>query len=546
MSRQSHSKNHSLDSCPVTPRSHKHSSDDISLQDSSIVKMCIDATDKVLSSEMPPSKLLKTFSKTKIKILDSNFSKAFLRIFVFSLPPDNRLILFKLTDLVQNGKIDKTTLGRLLFGKTFLEETCLTFVNTLLAKKEEVFLLNGDPAYTEDGKIISASPSALWDYQMANSAEEPLFFQYVANLFSDDDFVIEKARTEVVRLKAVSTQEYEKFEILIRFLRLKKIIISLLKKGIDGTKRNRILEFFNEKNFPKGLLREFDDSFALNQSQKVSEIVRKRNLKLRIISNENVPSSIERVYVKKLKKYILSSTLPKSQPIQKSKAETQNGFEFGAGSPLKSESFWLITKENVETVVEQLALADQQRLSEIPVFEFCSELIEESPSVCQYIEWLKCLEQKFMKLGNEKDVLNWLVKLAWSMSKIYEMNLSHLLFSILVRKSIEVQDFTSLLKKNRKIEYANLYTLFSIQKNCGIYRNHMKLVSENVSKILVFTIWLKDMIGIKQIPIWEENSHNVVCYNRVKLQTEKIHELVKCINTPFPYYRVDKFNMYFQ
>ncbi|KAL7718032.1 Ras-GEF domain-containing protein [Entamoeba marina] len=419
-----------------------------------------------------------------------------IRMEVWMLDVNRRLVLENVCKRYLKGKLEIDVLMKLIFGPhTIVGSSCYKFLCDILDNTEEIFNNEGDPTFdNETGKIVSLSTQKLFDLALLPNEDTTIYINAIictAPLFiTGEEFL-----TKIINICQVLNTIEENEKLLQLQLKkqdqIQKIIMGYVNmhEPLNDSCRQRLLKCINPMFFSKFFVKKIHSKLHvnLNDSADLSNLSTKSLIKSR-------PSFRNRHRRNSSSSYDFKITIP------------QIDNDKGKGSPrVKNEDTFVVNESIFTTldkrlVAEQLILYDVNEMKKIEMKELL--LHTKSNQIQIYIRQLNKIEMLL-----EPMICN----------ELNELNITHLIFSVIVQKSLSLHTIFESIQKSSKEKYDRLYQLFSINKNHSVYRNHYD--SLLYPKIPVLSLWLKDMIALDELPIGSSDSLN---FDRLILTSNKL------------------------
>ncbi|BFU20459.1 RasGEF domain containing protein, putative [Entamoeba histolytica] len=486
-----------------------------------------------------PEQLIKEFKNHSYQLI-SNLDYIFVkqrRVALFHLEPEKRRILQKLCSDILKNKITKEQLLTLTFSdENIHDENCKAFLDDIIQNQSTLFQLEGDPLFDSDGSIVECSSEELWSLALDPFLPDYLtsIFVYVAPLFTTLEFIVDHLQIEQMYCDNNPRLDEERFK---KLQKIRDIALSAPRcyTKIPAKIQKQMTEIFTTNNTPRVLVNEIRGALRLpSLPEKMSALEEFATVR------SNSLYSSRRSY--KLRRGMATSLrLSETGPHPKQDEEEEKGTPSIQITQQYEDMFFLF-KEKSSVIARQLALFDQKLIKRVEKYDLAKEQVDKCKSVQQYIDNLQRIEEFFLDITKDKKSLEKVIKLGCCCSDINEMNMAHLIFSVLVRRSIDLSEQFKSLRKERKEEYNKLYSLFSIDKNNAIYRNRLKIIPPTEARIIVFSLWMKDMISLQEINVHLGDHLNI---NRLRLSAMKINEFIICQNEAFMYEENEEIQNYF-
>ncbi|ELP94616.1 hypothetical protein EIN_498060 [Entamoeba invadens IP1] len=203
---------------------------------------------------------------------------------------------------------------------------------------------------------------------------------------------------------------------------------------------------------------------------------------------------------------------------------TNNSFTQEHPSDLKLDSeIEELLSEKVSVLAEQLVLFDYKSFVQIKAYE--AYLDCGNHSMQNYITKTKRIENMFLVLLQQnKTKIGQVIKIAKMCFELKGFNIAYILFSVLVKISIESPTLFAKTEKSKLSKFKALEDHFQISKNFANYRKILE--KAHLPKVPVVSIWIHDIISINQMPLTFEGTDDI--FNFQQLQV--ISAIVKEIN----------------
>ncbi|KAL7711648.1 Ras-GEF domain-containing protein [Entamoeba marina] len=433
------------------------------------------------------------------------------RLIVWSLGIDSRNILEKICRRAVQVNYPKHKLYSLIFQQEEkFSDTAQNFITEITDNVNVVFSHYGDPTFNVDGSVLLATQDTFYElmFNVANSEDSVSNYMYSFPLFISPEELLDQfiaTSNEPFINSDMSDKEFT--HIMEKQYRLERAVqlFGNIMNPMEDSLKKKYNQYF---------------SFMLESSHLSEDLSQNKEMKFPQMDKNLIQSPTTKSRHKKNNSLTILEVKSPYSSVDYSVFESQTIISNNEG----------VTFENIlnyppKVVAEQLIYFDNHMLQTIHIKELYN--YNKSDEFNHYIEKLNVIELILLSCITEKQSFTFFIKTARICVDLNDMNMAHLIFSVIVKQSITHSSEFQVIDKDTKTIYDVLYNLFSISKNHSMYRSHYSFIDSSPFKIPVISIWLKDMIMYSNMPTTSEKFLNIDRLNKVAKHIEKLANTLK-------------------
>ncbi|EKE42360.1 hypothetical protein ENUP19_0163G0013 [Entamoeba nuttalli] len=480
------------------------------------------------------AKLLQLFSENDF-VLIRNENEVFspdIRMTVWRMEKNRKIVFESLARKIKETNEQPKKLQFLTFERTkTLPTECEVFVSHVVSNIEEIFSVEGDPIFDDDGYIIQITTEKFFQqlFDPYASTEFIHIFAFTGNILCQPTYIVNQFKYihNEYSNQLKNEEKYPKKYLENVQNRIESVIEIFLKYQIFILSNEEKIEINQMFTSPI-----YSSQFITN----IKEILSNKTSGFKNpISTKSLFMKIEKKQTRRKKALSISSHPSSETPKEESRPKltrTKSGdplsiFESENAKVdfINVESFMNI---DYKIIAEQLVVYDVNEFKKIPLNDLINS--DGSEYFQSYIKVLNKLEDFFIKIMTTTEAFKYFIKVAQCCIDLYDLNMGHLIFSVIVKQSISCKEQFDGLKKGKKLMYSKIYDLFSIQRNLCRYRNAMKKIPFESPRVPIISIFLKDVISFKEMESFLNGNIN---YIKFRALTETIEAMAISQHIPY-------------
>ena len=483
------------------------------------------------------STVMEHLKQNKIFFVDEakTFEVSEYRLIVWRMEWTHR-ILFQIlcNTLKQYNLPHDDVLSVLMSSDQKVTEAVSLFLKTVIDQSEVIFNNDVDPSFSDDGHLVSASIDKLFEIALDKYDNKNIIKVYVYccrcfESFSDTINRLKSVHDELLEYKTKNNQLTNKM--MDKERRLELFIRDIIRfDDLSAENKEMLRQFASSELLTRPLkqrIKMYVDNIAdivIGDGVKVPAVPQSCRPSRRSLKSTGSCGSLSMLLL--AVKHRSINTQDDDDELDIYKSLTENTFQ----------------TISIEVAAKQLTLNDQVQLKLIPrsdVYDYKSE------SVTSYVQYLNKLECFFIRLCEQKHGIKYCLNLAMKCIELNSFNIAHLLYSVLIRQSINKAHKFQKFNSKYKQAFDDLNTLFAIQNNNGFFKSHYNTISESIPKTFVISMWIHDMCNYNELRSWMDEEKKQLNVVKLILVTNSIHNIFNSQNCHFNFKEQDSIQLFF-